>query len=208
MRKRKGRHTINNIANTALQHKLSRYVDTNSSVVNNGIYGAATSNTLMTATNLAAEFRPYYEVKSNYMIWYDYAVIKLNHLFESMDHIGLTQKLDADASLRLWLNCGTVNVTVGSAGTPANMTYNITPANNTFSNTCPSLVNYEASNRIVPTATTAIVAGVYVARPPVTNFAGMNLFLANAAHPLQNCRLYYSQIQMEPQHAITYNNFL
>ena len=49
----------------------------------------------MTPANLASEFRPYYEVKSNYMIWYDYAVIKLNHLFESMDHIGLTQKLDA-----------------------------------------------------------------------------------------------------------------
>jgi hypothetical protein len=29
---------------------------------------------------------------------------------------------------------------------------------------------------------------------------------ASVAHPLQNCRLYYSQIQMEPQHAITYNN--
>ena len=103
------------------------------SLVQNGIYG--TGNTLMTVTNLAAEFRPYYETKSNYMIWYDYAVIKLNHLFESMDHIGLTQKLDA--SLGMWLNCGTVNVTVGSAGTPANTTYNITPANNTFSNTCP-----------------------------------------------------------------------
>ena len=71
--------TINTIANTALQHKLSRYVDTNSSVVNNGIYGATTSNTLMTPANLASEFRPYYEVKSNYMIWYDFAVIKLNH---------------------------------------------------------------------------------------------------------------------------------
>ena len=68
------------------------------------------------------------------------------------------------------------------------MTYNITPANNTFSNTCPLLVNYEASNKIVPATCTAIVAGVYVARPPVTNFAIMNLFLANAAHPLQNCR--------------------
>jgi hypothetical protein len=34
--------TINNIANTALQHKLSRYVDTSMSVINNGIYGAAT----------------------------------------------------------------------------------------------------------------------------------------------------------------------
>jgi hypothetical protein len=156
------------------------------SVINNGIYGAATSNTLMTATNLAAEFRPYYEVKSNYMIWYDYAVIKLNHLFESMDHIGLTQKIDA--SLRLWLNCGTVNVTVGNAASAQNLTYNITPANNIFPNTCPLLVHYDASNKIVPNTCTAIVAGVYVARPPVTNFAGMNLSLANAAHPLQNCR--------------------
>jgi len=137
----------------------------------------------MTPANLASEFRPYYEVKSNYMIWYDYAVIKLNHLFESMDHIGLTQKLDA--SLRLWLNYGTVNVTVGGvAGGGTAMTYNITPANNTFSNTCPLLVNYEASNKIVPATCNAIVAGVYVARPPVTNFSGMNLSLANAAHPL------------------------
>jgi hypothetical protein len=147
--------------------------------------------------------RPYYETKSNYMIQYDYAVIKLNHLFESIDHIGLTQKLDV--SLRLWLNCGTVNVTVGNAGTPANMTYSITPVNNTFSNTCPLLVHYEPQNNIVPTTCTNIVGGVYVARPPVTNFATVNLAKPNTA-PLQNCRLYYSQIQMDPQHAITYNN--
>jgi hypothetical protein len=51
-----------------------------------------------------------------------------------------------------------------------------------------------------------IVAGVYVAKPPVTNFATINLQNSAASHPLQNCRLYYSQIQMEPQHAITYNN--
>ena len=185
--------TLNNIANAALQHKLSRYVDTSMSVVQNGIYGPANSNTLMTTTNLASEFRPYYEVKSNYMIWYDFPVIKLNHLFESIDHIGLTQKLDV--SLRLWLNCGTVNVTVGgAAGGGTGMSYSITPANNTFSNTCPLLVNYEASNKIVPTTCNNIVAGVYVDRPPVTNFAAINLFLANAAHPLQNCRLCYSQI--------------
>jgi hypothetical protein len=40
---------------------------------------------------------------------------------------------------------------------------------------------------------------VYVAKPPVTNFATVNLQNAAAAHPLQNCRLYYFQIQMEPQ---------
>jgi hypothetical protein len=173
------------------------------SVVQNGIYGPATSNTLMTVNNLASEFRPYYETKSGYMIWYDFAVIKLNHLFESMDHIGLTQKLDA--SLRIWLNCGTVSVTVANAGTPANMHYSITPANNTFSNTCPLLVQYEASNKIVPTTCAAIVAGVYVAKPPVTNFATINLQNSAASHPLQNCRLYYSQIQMEVEHALKYN---
>ena len=86
------------------------------------------------------------------------------------------------------------------------MTYSITPANNTFSNTCPLLVHYEPASNMVPTTCTNIVAGVYVTRPPVTNFAGINLASSTAAHPLQNCRLYYSQIQMEPQHAITYNN--
>ena len=54
--------TLNNIANTALQHKLSRYVDTSMSLVQNGIYG--TGNTLMTVTNLASEFRPYHEEKT------------------------------------------------------------------------------------------------------------------------------------------------
>ncbi len=86
------------------------------------------------------------------------------------------------------------------------MTYNITPANNTFSNTCPLLVHYEPGNNIVPTTCVNIVAGVCVAKSPVTNFASINLSSDNAAHPLQNCRLYYSQIQMEPQHAITHNN--
>jgi hypothetical protein len=86
------------------------------------------------------------------------------------------------------------------------MAYSITPANNTFSNTCPLLVHYESASNIVPLTVTNIVAGVYGAKPQVTNFATVNLAHVNAAHPLQNCRLYYSQIQMELQHAITYKN--
>jgi hypothetical protein len=46
-----------------------------------------------------------------------------------------------------------VNKTVGSAGTPASMQWNITPANYTFSNTCPLLVHYEATNNIGPSFT-------------------------------------------------------
>ena len=46
------------------------------SVVQNGIYGPATSNTLMTVTNLASEFRPYYEV--NQIIWFGMILLLLN----------------------------------------------------------------------------------------------------------------------------------
>ena len=89
------------------------------------------------------------------------------------------------------------------------MAYIITSAKNTFSNTCPLLVHFDPTNNIVPGTCTNIVAGVYIARPPVTNFAGINLGAAGAAHvvPLILSKIaVYSQIQMEPQHAITYNN--
>jgi hypothetical protein len=53
----------------------------------------------------------------------------------------------------------------------------------------PLLVHYEPTNNIVPSTCAAIVAGVYVARPPVTNFAIVNLQNAATAHPLQNCQI-------------------
>ena len=37
----------------------------------------------MTNAQLNLEFRPYYTVQNNYKVWHDYAVIKLNYLFES-----------------------------------------------------------------------------------------------------------------------------
>ena len=97
----------------------------------------------MTGTQLNNEFRPYYTTSGNYMIWHDYAVIKLNYLFESLNKIGLVKRLDAQ--LRLWVNTGTVNITVGNVDT-ANQSYLLTPANNTFSNTCPLLVNFHGSS--------------------------------------------------------------
>ena len=66
------------------------------------------------------------------------SVIKLNYLFESLNKIGLVKRLDAQ--LRLWVNTGTVSVTVGNVD-GATQSYLLTPANNTFSNTCPLMVN-------------------------------------------------------------------
>ncbi len=61
------------------------------------------------------------------------------YLFESLNKIGLVKRLDAQ--LRLWVNTGTVRVVVG-APTTADTSYFLSPADNTFSNTCPLMVNY------------------------------------------------------------------
>jgi hypothetical protein len=53
--------------------------------------------------------------------------------------MGLVRRFDA--TLRLWVNTGTVNVTVASPE-EAYLNYVLTPNNNSFSNTCPLLVNH------------------------------------------------------------------
>lgn len=186
--------------NAANQYKIGRYVDI-TNTTGQGIYGL--TNSLMTGTQLNNEFRPYYTTSGGYMYWHDYAVIKLNYLFESLNKIGLTKKLDAQ--LRLWVNTGTVMVRVANANSATDCAYNMTPADNTFSNTCPILINHQVgANTIVPATTAAIVAGLYIKSPPVTSFAGINLAASVVQHPLPNCRLYYSSITVDPQKSIDY----
>jgi hypothetical protein len=45
--------------------------------------------------------------------------------FESLNKMGLVQHFDA--TLRLWVNTGTVNVSVAGGGVNANQAYNLTP---------------------------------------------------------------------------------
>ena len=147
----------------------------------------------MTSAQLNQEFRPYYTVNANHMIWHDYAVIKLNHLFESLNKLGLVKRFDA--TLRLWINTGTVNIHVANLDA-TNASYNLIPSNNTFSNACPLMVNYHAGRTgvgICPAGTQNMVAGLCIARPPTTSFSGRNLADSAVAHPLGNGRLYYSQ---------------
>ena len=145
------------------------------------------------------------------MIWNDYAVIKLSTLFESLANIGLVRKFDC--TLRLWFNTGTVNITVANPNkdstSATQLQYSLTTSNNTFTNTCPFTVNYLAdlsANGGIPANTTNIVAGCYIGKPPTTTFAGVNLGTASVSGGLPTCRIYYSQIQLEPQKALTYLN--
>jgi hypothetical protein len=139
------------------------------------------------------------------MIWYDYAVIKVGHLFESINKIGLVKRLDA--SVRIWVNTGTVNVAVAQPNT-TNLNYSLTTANNTFSNTCPLMISWlgnTEANGGVPANVQGIVAGLYINKPPTTTFAGINLANSAAQHPLPNCRLYYSQIAVDNTLALKYD---
>jgi hypothetical protein len=189
------------IGNTALQYKIGRYYDTSSNQT--GIVG---TSGLVTVAQLATEFRPYFEQKTNYLVWYDFAVIKLAHLFESLGKMGLVRRFDA--TLRLWVNTGIVKVDVNNPGIDASQNYTLTPENNSFSNTCPLMVNWVPGGGSygVPSGTTSIVAGLYINKPPSTSYTGINLSSSNASHPLPNCRLYYSQIVLDPQKSITYTN--
>ena len=96
------------IGNAANQYKIGRYIDL-TNTTGSGVYGASG---LMTQAQLNSEFRPYYFVSGNYMYWHDHVVIKLNYLFESLNKIGLVKRFDAQ--LRLWINIGTVNVSVNN----------------------------------------------------------------------------------------------
>ena len=111
-------------------------------------------------------------------MWYDFCVIKLAHLFESLGKMGLVRRFDT--TLRLWVNTGTVNVTVANAGVDASQNYTLTPENNSFSNTCPLMVNWVPGGGSygVPSGATSIVAGLYINKPPSTSYAGINLTVA------------------------------
>ncbi len=43
-----------------------------------------------------------------------------------------------------------------------------------------------------------IVAALCINKAPTTSFASINLGSSNISHPLTNCRLYYSQVIVDP----------
>ena len=107
------------------------------------------------------------------MVWYDYAVIRLGTVFESLGNIGLIKKFDC--TLRLWINTGTVNITVANPNTTT-LQYSLSTANNSFTNTCPFIINYlsdTSANGGIPATTTNKVAGCYLNKPPTTSYAGV-----------------------------------
>ena len=187
--------------NDAVGSRLARYVDTT-------VAGSAYNNFLgnvYTVSTLNNEYRPYYQVlNTNYGVYYDYVVIRVSDIFESASNLGLVKK--ADVIFRLYFNTGVCNVGVTGANTNATL-YSYSTADTTFTGTCPFTVNYlndTSASGGLPNTTANITAGLFIARTPATSIKGVNLGLSGASHPIQACRLYYSQIALQPEKAIEY----
>ena len=189
--------------NSSLQQRVGRFEDTTAANVN-GFFGTSAAF-LANLSQLKNDFTPTYEVlNTNYMVWYDYAVVKLSTIFESLSSIGLTRR--ADIFLRLYVNTGTLNATISSPNT-ATPGYSLTVANNSFNATCPFTINYlcdTSANGGIPATVANITAGLYLAKVPNTSYNGINLANSGASHPLPACRIYYSQIVIQPALAEEY----
>ena len=194
-----------NVVNKAIQQRVNRYYDITSNTRNNiaGTGGAPTAGNagnIMNAIQLNNEFKPFYQVLgTNYMVWYDTAVIKLCDIFDSMKQLGMLKKFDG--ILRLYVNTGAVQVNVTNP--TGATTYQFQYSNSTFTNTIPFTVNF--INSSLPATVTTIPAGCYIAKPAPTSFNGaINLNLSGASHSMSACRFYYSQITMSPEKSLKY----
>jgi hypothetical protein len=189
--------------NRAIQEKIQWTVDATRDGQGLAVGGVANNfyPTLVDANQLINEFKPFYTVNNNFMIWYDYLVIRMKDLLDSMNNIGLTRKFDA--MLRIYVNTGALSVSVAN---PAQATCSLgfSLANSTFTNTCPFTVNNIGA--LIPATTTNISAGFFIARPP--NFTltttGVNFNASSAGNMMNACRYYYSQVVIETAKQIEY----
>jgi len=161
------------------------------------------TNCITNTTKVANEFKPYYTIlNTNYMVWYDVAVVRMQDILDSMKSLPLMKKFDS--TFRVYLNVGQI-VTNITSGTTYSTTVN-TPSlihsasGNTFTNTCP-LMHTALTN--VPATSTAIASGLFIGTPTATslNASGttVNLASSGASHFLTSCRMYYTYIQLKPE---------
>jgi hypothetical protein len=174
--------------NEALQKKVGRYIDISTNTATNNFVG-----TLITKSQLNTELRPFYEVQNNVGLWYDYCVVRVKDLCDVMAQMGLTKKMDI--LLRLYVNTGSVAVTLGGTVTTQAGYYHTGQSNSTFTNTCPITVNY--TGHPMTLNTTTITAGLYIAKSPAQTVR--TVAINSYGSQMNACRAYYSVVEIDPE---------
>jgi hypothetical protein len=157
----------------------------------------ANTSTFQNINTMNNEFRASYQVSGNYMIWYDYAIIRCKDIFDSFSSIPITKRFNG--YVRLFLNTGAFGIQVNGNTSSASM---FSGSSCTFTNTCPLMYNNYTPT--LGTAPVCYVGGCFVNRPPSTNIFGINLSNSGASHPLTSCRIYYPQITIKESLAQEY----
>ena len=203
-----GTYQNSNVVNTSLSRKVGSVATLNTTQNSNSqnIYGSTASPNvnLMTLSQLQNEFKSTFQLVGNYMTWHDTIVIRFQDLFQSMKSIPLSRRFDA--TVRIFVNTGTVDVTAITPGSNTNGLF-CNLQSSTFTATCPLIVNSiaaaPAGGGSAVTAT-HIVAGLYVSRIPSGTFSGINLSTGGIAHPLSSSRVYYASVELKPQYSLKY----
>ena len=207
-----------NAINTALTQRCTRITDASATSTTtggsyNGIYGtyaagAGTNGSIMSATQLGNEFKPYYSVSNNTMIWQDLAVIPLKYLCDCLDKMGLVKKLDL--VLRIYMNTGSLSVLCASAATPTSAFGAV--RSSTFVNSVPFSINFPGiaapvASAGVPTNATSLGCALFVGKSSTTQFSATtsgSYSLESVTHFMPACRCYYSLVKLEPSRALAY----
>ena len=202
-----------NAYNQGYYSRLKKCVDTTTTATNifgsSALTGTSAVN-IMNLTQLNAEFKATYQVlNTNYAVWYDYAVIRMCDIFDSMKSLCLLKKFDG--ILRMYFNTGSIGTTAFNGITNLTGTNALITSSSvsTFTNTCPLLqsanISATASASLYPTTTQAIASGLFIGKATSTSlFGGINLANSGASNPMGSCRMYYPQITLKPEKLIPY----
>jgi len=176
----------------------------------NNIYASSTSSgatattdgdlSLMSVTNMNNEFKSNFQIlATNYLVWYDTAIIRLKDVSSFFDKCPLLQNMNV--LLRLYLNTGVCGIGYNKATGDMNMS----GANTTFTNTCPFIIN-NLAKVLAPATTTNLVAGLFIQKAVTTSMLGVDLGTSKASHTMPTCRLYFPMIQLKTDNLTSYVN--
>lgn len=168
------------------------------------VYGVSGGLSLMNQTHINNEFKNNFQIlATNYMVWYDTAIVRLKDICDYVGKMPLVKNLDM--LIRLYVNTGVCGISQGG-NTVASGLCSMNGGNTTFTNTCPFTINNIGNlvSGAVPATNATTVAGLFLSKAPTTSMLGVNLGLSLAQHPMNSCRLYFSQIKIKPELELKY----
>lgn len=181
------------VYNSGLQ-KRSRRIANNITTSANGY------SQLFNTNNVNNEFLPNFQIlNTNFMTWFDVALIRLCDICDFFQQAPLTKNFDG--LLRLYINTGAMLLGVSKA---TNGGMYLSASNTSFVNTCPITVN-QLPVANIPANVTNLAVSVTIARSTVsTALNGTILAASGAVHPMNACRCYFPMIKLKPSVALKY----